>query len=77
MFNHRVLDLQVSANITAEEIDSLLKQIYDLNGCPRCGLGGYDLSIRVLPAELEIARLNELKRFDNVLNVDVRGMSHF
>jgi hypothetical protein len=67
----KTIELQIKPNITSDEVNDLLKHIYDLAGCPSCGLLGYDLSIRVLPPELEKARVLELERFDSVVDARI------
>lgn len=35
--------------ITREEVFGVMEQIFDIAGCPTCGLGGFDLDIHVNP----------------------------
>jgi len=65
------IELQVTSAITPDEVNNLLQKIYDLAGCPSCGFLGYDFTIRVLPAELEKAKLREMEKFDSVLDARI------
>jgi len=67
----RTIELQVSPNITSDQVNQMLQNIYKLAGCPSCGLLGYDLAIRVLPPEIEKARIMELEQFDTVLDARI------
>jgi hypothetical protein len=50
--------VQVSQNVTLENLHSMLDRIVGVCGCRTCGLGGVDLHLTGEPVELqEVAKL--------------------
>ena len=50
---HRELKVSTKRGITKKQVYQIIDRILDLNGCPNCGLNGFDLSLlgqnRILP----------------------------
>ncbi|MBV8519812.1 MAG: hypothetical protein JO197_20645 [Acidobacteria bacterium] len=43
------LSIRLSKNIKKEQVDNLFAKLYELNGCLRCGLGGFDIEMLTDP----------------------------
>jgi hypothetical protein len=56
--------IAIDPNAKANEIESILKRIYGISGCPECGRGGYDILLtHSLPA------LEPIKALDRVQGI--------
>lgn len=52
------IKVQVSHNVTLENLHSLIDRIVAVGGCRTCGLGGIDLHLTGQPVELqEVAKI--------------------
>jgi hypothetical protein len=43
------VSIRIAKNIKREQVDSLFAKLYELNGCLRCGLGGFDIELLTDP----------------------------
>lgn len=59
-----VLQIGVREGIQAETIHKSLDRLFELSGCPRCGLNGFDLDIRVIDDDWsrQFGKMLELQR---------------
>ncbi|MFN2588094.1 MAG: hypothetical protein ABR613_08255 [Actinomycetota bacterium] len=55
--------------VAASEIHAALDRIFEMNGCPACGLIGIDLRLLVRDAKLS----GELDSFDGVLGMTIQS----
>lgn len=65
---HRELKVSTKRGITKKQVYEIIDRILDLNGCPNCGLNGFDLSLlgqnRILPfvADLDFVEKIDVRR---------------
>lgn len=69
-YGRKLVEIGISPTIKAEEIRVALERIYELAGCTGCGLGGYDVHLRVLPEEI-VNVVRDLRQFDTIQSVDI------
>ncbi|CCH79615.1 hypothetical protein BN12_50042 [Nostocoides japonicum T1-X7] len=53
-----ITTVRLREGVTLDDLSSILAKIVDLQGCPACGLNGFDLRFEVDP-EIRFAELRE------------------